>query len=129
MTECCIQVCIWRCEHAVEILMCNVSLIHAYIINNNDNGHIYGAWSLARYIAHCTVQEEAEKFINKYNGQNKKVSGHMTAKPQYNTIQNTIQYNFIAKCQYNCTRNVLWCHVHSSYIQSNHETSLNYNSK
>ena len=32
-----------------------------------------------------------------------------------NTIQcNTIQYNFIAKCQYtDCTRNVLWCQVHS----------------
>ena len=40
-----------------------------------------------------------------------------------------IQYNFIAKCQYNCTRNVLWCQVHSSHIHSSHKTSLNYNSK
>ena len=41
-----------------------------------------------------------------------------------------IQYNFIAKCQYNCTRNVLWCHVHSSHIHTNRKTSLNYiNSK
>ena len=40
----------------------------------------------------------------------------------------TIQYNFIAKCQYtDCTRNILWCQVHSSHIHSNHKTSLNYN--
>ena len=40
---------------------------------------------------------------------------------------NTIQYNFIAKCQYtDCTRNVLWCQVHSSHIHSNHKT-FNYN--
>ena len=38
----------------------------------------------------------------------------------------SIQYNFIAKCQYNCTRNVLWCQVHSSHIHSNHKT-LSYN--
>ena len=39
------------------------------------------------------------------------------------------QYNFIAKCQYtHCTRNVLWCQVHSSRIDSNHKT-FNYNSK
>ena len=38
---------------------------------------------------------------------------------------NTTQHNFIAKCQYNCTRNVLWCQVHSSHIHSNHKTSLN----
>ena len=45
------------------------------------------------------------------------------------TIQyyNTIQYNFITKCQYtDCTRNVLWCQVHSSHIHSNHKT-LKYN--
>ena len=38
----------------------------------------------------------------------------------------TIQYSFIAKCQYNCTRNVLWCQVHLGHIYSNHKT-LNYN--
>ena len=38
-----------------------------------------------------------------------------------------LQYNFIAKCQYNCTRNVLWCQVHSSHIHANHKTSWNYN--
>ena len=43
--------------------------------------------------------------------------------------QDTVQYNFIAKCQYNCMRNVLWCQVHSSHIHSNRKTSLNYNSK
>ena len=42
---------------------------------------------------------------------------------KYNTIRNI----FIAKCQYDCTRNVLWCHVHSSHIHANHKTS-NYNS-
>jgi len=32
-----------------------------------------------------------------------------------------LQYNFIAKCQYtDCTRNVLWCQVHSSHIHFNH---------
>ena len=40
-----------------------------------------------------------------------------------------IQCNFIAKCQYNCSRNVLWCQVQSSHIHSNHKTSLNYNRK
>ena len=40
-----------------------------------------------------------------------------------------LQYNFIAKCQYtDCTRNVLWCQVHSSHIHSNHKT-FNSNSK
>ena len=34
----------------------------------------------------------------------------------------SIQYNFIAKCQYtDCSRNVLWCQVHSSHIHSNHK--------
>ena len=40
--------------------------------------------SLARSRAHCAVQNEAEKYINTYNGQNKKVSGHTTAKPRKN---------------------------------------------
>ena len=39
----------------------------------------------------------------------------------------TIQHNSIAKCQYNCTRNVLWCQVHSSHTHANHKTSSNYN--
>ena len=49
-----------------------------------------------------------------------------TVSPSVNTIapgmfcgaryshHNTIQYNFIVKCQYNCTRNVLWYQVLSS---------------
>ena len=42
----------------------------------------------------------------------------------------TIQYSCIARCQYNCIRNVLWCQVHSSHIHACHKTSLNYsNSK
>ena len=40
---------------------------------------------------------------------------------------NTIQYNYITKCQHNCTRNVLWCQVHSSHIHTNPKTSLDYN--
>ena len=40
----------------------------------------------------------------------------------------TRQYNLIAMCQYSCTRNVLWCQVHSSHIHSSQKT-LNYNSK
>ena len=31
-----------------------------------------------------------------------------------------------SKCQYNCTRNVLWCQVHSSHIHANHKASVNY---
>ena len=48
---------------------------------------------------------------------------------QYNfTIQYSLQYNFIAKCQYTyCT--VLWCQVHSSHIHSNHKTFYYNNSK
>ena len=40
------------------------------------------------------------------------------------------QYNFIAKCQDNCTRNVSLCQVHSSHIHAIHaihKASLNYN--
>ena len=43
-------------------------------------------------------------------------------------LSRPLQYNFIAKCQYNCTKNVFfWCQVHSSHIHSNNKTSLNYN--
>ena len=41
-------------------------------VNNNNNGHFYGAWSLARSRTQCAVQKSAEKCINTYNGQNKK---------------------------------------------------------
>ena len=60
-----------------------------------------------------------------------------TLLPSVNTLhcQVSIQYNYTAKCQYNynakcqcnCTRNVLWCQVHSSHIHAHHKTSLNYN--
>ena len=43
--------------------------------NNNNNGHFYGARSRAQ----CAGQKAAEKCINTYNGQNKKVLGHTTA--------------------------------------------------
>ena len=50
--------------------------------------------------------------------------------PSQSVVQCNIQYNFIAKCQHNYTRNVLWWQVHSSHIHSNHKTLLNYsNSK
>ena len=45
-----------------------------------------------------------------------KCQSNFIAKCQYNFIAKC-QSNFIAKCQYNCTRNVLRCHVHSSHIQ------------
>ena len=44
-------------------------------------------------------------------------------------VSSSLNFIFIAKCQYtDCTRNVLWCQVHSSHIHSNHK-SFNYNSK
>ena len=46
--------------------------------------------------------------------------------PGFQPLNNTMQYNFVVECPYNCTRNILWCQVHSSHIHSNHET-LNYN--
>ena len=46
-------------------------LQHIGIYNNNNNGHFYGAWSLARSRAQCAVQKAAEKCTNTYNGQNK----------------------------------------------------------
>ena len=33
------------------------------------------------------------------------------------------EYYIIAKCQYSCTRNVLWCRVLSSHIHANYKTS------
>ena len=44
-------------------------------------------------------------------------------------MSSTMQYcnNFIAKCQYNCTRNVLWCQVHASHIHASRK-KLNYDS-
>ena len=53
-------------------------------------------------------------------------ASELTTAPTLHVEYNTMQYNFICKCQYNCTRNMLWCQVHSSHIHSNHKT-LNYN--
>ena len=44
-------------------------LVDVTLLCNNNNGHFYGAWSLARSRAHCAVQKAAEKCINTYNGQ------------------------------------------------------------
>ena len=52
--------------------------------NNNNNGHFYGAWSLARSRAQCAVQKAAEKCINTYNGQNKKGLGPQDRQPRKN---------------------------------------------
>ena len=52
-----------------------LSFSHSHTTTNDNNGHFYGAWSLAQ----CAVQKAAEKCINTYSGQNKKVSGHTTA--------------------------------------------------
>ena len=50
--------------------LCTVSC--SWLALNNNNGHFYGAWSLARSRAQCAIQTAAEKCINTYNGQNKK---------------------------------------------------------
>jgi len=46
--------------------------------SNNNNGRFYGAQSPARSRALCAVQKAAEKCLNTYSGQNKKVSSHAT---------------------------------------------------
>ena len=51
---------------------------------NNNNGHFYGAWSLARSRAQGAVQKAAEKCINTYNGQNKKGFGPYDRQPRKN---------------------------------------------
>ena len=45
------------------------------------------------------------------------------------TFEHLIWYNFLAKCQYNCSMTVLWCPVHSSHIHTNPKTSLNQNTR
>ena len=52
--------------------------------NNNDNGHFYGTWSLARSRAQCAVQKAADKCINTYNGQNRKGFGPYDRQPRKN---------------------------------------------
>ena len=58
--SCCYS--IWITPHILIILRLQELL-------NNNNGHFYGAWSLARSRAQCAVQKAAEKCINTYNGQ------------------------------------------------------------
>ena len=50
--------------------LCTVSC--SWLALNNNNGHFYGAWSLARSRAQCAVQKAAEKCLNTYSGHNKK---------------------------------------------------------
>ena len=38
------------------------------MFHNNNNGHFYGTWSLARSRAQCAIQKAAEKCINIYSG-------------------------------------------------------------
>ena len=56
----------WRMWVRCSVHCCFTSTETVRAINNN--GHFYGAWSLARSRAQCAVQ----KCINTYNGQNKK---------------------------------------------------------
>ena len=39
---------------------------------NNNSGHFYGAWSVARSWAQCAIQKDAEKCINTYNRERKR---------------------------------------------------------
>ena len=49
-----------------------------------------------------------------WDGENTYVYGRITAGEDLE--YNAIRYSFIAKCQYSCTWNVLWCQVHSPHI-------------
>ena len=81
--------------------------------SNNNNGHFYGAWSLARSRAQCTVQKEAEKCINTYNGQNKKVSGHTTTQPCKN-LHTAISVNKPKLSVTKHDQNLIWAHMYNT---------------
>ena len=55
-------------------------------MNNNNNGHFYGIWPLAKSKAQCAMQkmQEKHKVYKHKQCTNKKVSGHTTAKPRKN---------------------------------------------
>ena len=77
---------------------------------NNINGHFYGAWSLVKSKAQYAIQKEAEKCINTYNGQNRKVSEHTTAKPRKNLHTAMLVY----KPKLSVTKhdqNLIWAHI------------------
>ena len=81
--------------------------------SNNNNGHFYGTWSFARSRAQCTTQKEAEKCINTYNGQNKKVSGHMTTKPCKN-LHTAISVNKPKLSVTKHDQNLIWAHMYNT---------------
>ena len=72
--------------------------------DNNNNGHFYRALSLAKSKAQCAVQKKkkkkknAEKCIDTYNGQNKHVSDHRTAKPR-KVLHTEISVNELNCCR------------------------------
>ena len=93
-----------------------------HTINNNNTGHFYGAWSPARAWAQCAIPKEAEKCINTYKGQNKKmskVSGHMTANPHKN-LHTAISVNKpkLSVTKHHQTLIWFWAHVYNITITS-----------
>ena len=109
-----------RTRHAHSLTDTPLIQIH-WCINERIQRSLF--WStverLSTYL--CKVQ-------NVFDRRAARTVGHVNRYPRLKTDSDSSvpNYNFIAKCQYNCTRNVLWCQVHSSHIHSNHET-LNYN--
>ena len=74
----------WRNAHKHSLGLGSEASASAGYYCNNNNGHFYGAWSLARSRTQCAVQKAAEKCINTYNGQNKKGFGPYDRQPRKN---------------------------------------------
>ena len=75
----------------------------------------------------CFTSTEARWLIRQHPNKPELIYTKRQSHQSVEAGHSTIQYNFIAKCQYtDCTWNVLWCQVHSSHIHSNHKT-FNYN--
>ena len=75
----------------------------------------------------CSIRNQAATYTLPPRHFGLRLSHQSEAECQtYNMIQ---QCNLIAKCQCSCTRNVVWCQVHSSPIHASHKTSLIYNNK
>ena len=81
--------------------------------NNNDNGHFYGTWSLARSRAQCAVQKAAEKCINTYNGQNKKGFGPYDHQPRKN-LHTAISVNKPKLSVTKHDQTLIWAHMYDT---------------
>ena len=89
-------------------------LKHGIVLNNVSQ--VRCKWSVATetctqycYLKHLILQFSQFTWQNLWHV-------HDGASKLWSTFDHgiTIQYNFIAKCQYtDCTRNVLWCQVHT----------------